>query len=70
MSARYLDRLGLAIIRKRQPARRHCIRTRCYFASQGIGIHLLPFGSILKWVLVMKGCARYIGSSTIVVMIR
>jgi hypothetical protein len=26
-----------------------------YFASQGDGLNLLPFGSILKCVLVMKG---------------
>ena len=29
-----------------------------YFASQGDGIHLLPFGSSLKCVLVMKGCCK------------
>ena len=45
------------------------IGLRRYFASQGAGIHLLPFGSSLKFVLVMKGCWRYIGSSTMVVMI-
>lgn len=29
--------------------------TDAYFASQGIGIHFEPFGSILKCVLVMNG---------------
>ena len=34
---------------------------------QGVGFHFASFGSFLKFELVTKGCARYVGSSTVVV---